>query len=620
MVYNSLNSIDLTERVFKMKKILSIIMVAALILSLGSMLSVTTSAIPITLSTIVDGNSFATAKSMSVNTSYSDNITEDDDIDYYKFTLSDAGSVYINFKHENLFDSAEYWVATIYDTDTDEIAEYSFSGADTNVNTYKVGLDKGTYYLEIHGGCWYSGSRYSGRYDATNYTFNLKYTKSAYWEKENNEEFKTATRIYENKSYSGSINDDEDIDCYKLYIDSAGSMYINFKHENLFDSEEYWVATLYNTETEEIAEYSFLGADTNVNTYKLGLDKGTYYLEIHGGCWYSGSRYSGRYDATNYTFNLKYTKSAYWEKENNEEFKTATRIYENKSYSGSINDDEDIDYYKFNLYQKTNIRLNLNIKKQDSQEEYYVINLYDSETDEILSQSVYGNKSSTYVNTVLSSGTYYLEIHGGCWYGGSKYSGRFTTDTYTLKVEEMLPSTTKVTASQTTNTITLKWNKVSGATGYIVYKYNPSTKKYVNTAKVKTNSYKFKKLAAGTTYKFLVKAYKTKGSTTIYSGNTGISACTKPNTAKISSVSTTKKKATVKWKKVSGSTGYQIVYSTSKNFKSAKSAYVSSSKAYKTLSSLKSGKTYYFKVRAYKKVSGKTVYGAYSTVKSKKIK
>ena len=41
----------------------------------------------------------------------------------------------------------------------------------------------------------------------------------------------------------------------------------------------------------------------------------------------------------------------------------------------------------------------------------------------------------------------------------------------------------------------------------------------------------------------------------------------------------------------------------------------------KTVKKLKKGKKYYVKVRAYKKVSGKTYYGAYSSTKlSKKIK
>ena len=39
-----------------------------------------------------------------------------------------------------------------------------------------------------------------------------------------------------------------------------------------------------------------------------------------------------------------------------------------------------------------------------------------------------------------------------------------------------------------------------------------------------------------------------------------------------------------------------------------------------TKKSLKAGKTYYFKIRAYKTVSGKNVYSSYSKVKTAKVK
>ncbi|MEY8517354.1 discoidin domain-containing protein [Lachnospiraceae bacterium 29-84] len=86
------------------------------------------------------------------------------------------------------------------------------------------------------------------------------------------------------------------------------------------------------------------------------------------------------------------------------------------------------------------------------------------------------------------------------------------------------------------------------------------------------------------------------------------------------------KKLTVKWKKDSKASGYQIQYSTSKKFKSAKSIKVKNSKTTSTtIKKLKAGKKYYVRIRAYKtvKVNGKstTLNGAWSKAKtSKKIK
>jgi len=81
------------------------------------------------------------------------------------------------------------------------------------------------------------------------------------------------------------------------------------------------------------------------------------------------------------------------------------------------------------------------------------------------------------------------------------------------------------------------------------------------------------------------------------------------------------KKVVVQIKKVSGADGYEITYSTSKKFPKADTKVVTSKKNKVTISKLKKGKTYYFKVRAYKVNSiGREIYGKASAVKKVKIK
>ncbi|MBD5137657.1 MAG: hypothetical protein HDT39_17250 [Lachnospiraceae bacterium] len=90
--------------------------------------------------------------------------------------------------------------------------------------------------------------------------------------------------------------------------------------------------------------------------------------------------------------------------------------------------------------------------------------------------------------------------------------------------------------------------------------------------------------------------------------------------ATISSVkSTSKKKANVTVKKMSNVTGYEIEYSMKSNFKNSKKLNIKGVKA--TLTGLKSEKTYYVRVRAYKLDSAdKPVYGSFSSAKKIKIK
>ena len=72
------------------------------------------------------------------------------------------------------------------------------------------------------------------------------------------------------------------------------------------------------------------------------------------------------------------------------------------------------------------------------------------------------------------------------------------------------------------------------------------------------------------------------------------------------------------WKKLTNISGYQIQYAPNKKFKKAKSKTVKSTSI--TIKKLKKKKTYFVRVRAYKLVDGKKVYGKWSAVKKVKIK
>lgn len=95
----------------------------------------------------------------------------------------------------------------------------------------------------------------------------------------------------------------------------------------------------------------------------------------------------------------------------------------------------------------------------------------------------------------------------------------------------------------------------------------------------------------------------------------------KPGQVKGLKLKAGKKKVTVTYKKASGATSYKVTYSTSKKFKKAKTVTVKSGKTVKkTISKLKSKKTYYVKLCAVKKVKGKNYIGKWSAVKKVKVK
>ena len=236
----------------------------------------------------------------------------------------------------------------------------------------------------------------------------------------------------------------------------------------------------------------------------------------------------------------------------------------------------------------------------------------------------------TTVSDIVNKNVYYIDKDGD---GKVDEKGNFvvTDDTSCNPVPTPLPTIT-VTPTPTSspihkpvtpnlkiviptyNVITFKWSAVSNADGYQVYRK-------VNSGKwksVKTTTglvYKDKDTKAGYKYSYTVKAYKLINGKKVYSGydkkglsgklNTTVSLKTKNNTVLID------------WKKTNGASGYYIYRATSKKGKYSKIKTITSGKTLKyTDKKVKLGKTYYYKVIPFKKISGKSVKSASSEIKS----
>ena len=109
----------------------------------------------------------------------------------------------------------------------------------------------------------------------------------------------------------------------------------------------------------------------------------------------------------------------------------------------------------------------------------------------------------------------------GSWYKISiKIKGKKKTG-YIKKTYVTVIGKPTVTASASSNSkIKLKWNKISGASGYLVQRYNSSKKKYATIKTIKkgsTVSYTNSGLRKNTTYKYRIRAYKTVRGRKIYS-------------------------------------------------------------------------------------------------------
>ncbi len=253
----------------------------------------------------------------------------------------------------------------------------------------------------------------------------------------------------------------------------------------------------------------------------------------------------------------------------------------------------------------------------------YVVYRSTSKTGTYSAVKAVTSNTLSYTDTGLTTGkTYYYTVRAYATVGTSKVYGDYSSVVY---AKPMLATATSVKAvSAGYDKVKVTWGKVTGASGYVLYYSTSKTGSYKAIKTITSGStlaVTMSKLTTGKTYYFKIRPYRTVGTNKVYGNYTAV-VYAKPIPAapaglKLSKASSTSIKAA--WNKVSGASGYVVYRSTSKTGKYSAITTVSSKTLSYTNKKLTKGKTYYYKVRAYKTINSKKVYGSYSSVKSVKL-
>lgn len=229
-------------------------------------------------------------------------------------------------------------------------------------------------------------------------------------------------------------------------------------------------------------------------------------------------------------------------------------------------------------------------------------------------KTVEGNVTS-YTDTSLSAGSSYsYKIAAYCIVDGAKIYGK---ESGVLTVTP-IPATPQLTiASSTYKSVKLSWNQIDGVSGYCVYRKvsgATSFKKIATVAGASKVTYTDKDVKTGTKYTYKIRAYKTVGSAKTW-GAYSTEQSVKPTLSapQITLSKPTYNSVKVSWNKVSGANGYKVYRATSATGKYSVIKTVSSTStlSYKD-ADLTLGKTYYYKVCAYRNVNGSKVTGTKS--------
>lgn len=220
--------------------------------------------------------------------------------------------------------------------------------------------------------------------------------------------------------------------------------------------------------------------------------------------------------------------------------------------------------------------------------------------------------TTSYTEKDLINGTTYSFRIRAYRYGDAVLTGLYSNVAATTTLANV---TGFAKSSSTDSSITVKWNRNSCATGYVLEQYTGG--KWVQLTKTASNtntSYTVKNLKASTTYTFRIKTYKTVNGKTTETAYirlaAGTSAPSVTNVTGFAKKSVTKTTATLKWNKNTTATGYIV-----EQYKGGKWTQIAKITSNSTLTctakELKANTTYTFRIRAYKTSGSSTKYSDY---------
>ncbi|MCR5667061.1 MAG: N-acetylmuramoyl-L-alanine amidase [Eubacterium sp.] len=217
-------------------------------------------------------------------------------------------------------------------------------------------------------------------------------------------------------------------------------------------------------------------------------------------------------------------------------------------------------------------------------------------------KSVTSGSKLTYTDSNVTSGkTYYYKVQA---YNSSKKYSKSAAVAGTVLSKVTLSSA----KSTKTGSITLKWAKISGVTGYKIYQSTDNkTFSKVKTVKGASTVTASVSVSSGVKYYYKIRAYKKNGSVKDYGAYSSVKSAISLAKTKATLTTSTASALTISWKKIAGCKGYIIYRSTksSSGYKKIAKVTSASTLTYKD-SSVSADTTYYYKVKAYKKYSGGT--------------
>lgn len=369
----------------------------------------------ITEKEIEPNDDISTANDIETNVKYTGMLRKEDDVDFYKVQLNKKGKITLRFKHPKIDSDYLFWNVYLMGMDETEKIRMDVSGEAAECVSNGIRVASGVYYIKVA----------SSSFSDEKYVLTVEFQEEGdEYETEPNNDLTQARVIKTNKVYTGNLQDSYDVDCYSFRLKGKRKVHLQFSHAKMNSDYNFWKVALLGESDGSLTEIYSNGLTAKQNSDCVRLPAGNYYVRISSNSW-SAIDYSIKVVAEEEKIET--------ENEENDDFGLATTISLGKTIVGNIQSDNDVDFYRFVLKKRTNVKITFTHNPIDNYYTFWVVTLYSEESGGGLTSDNGGanicitgdsSKNNSETWSLLPAGMYYIRVT----------DSSYNNDDYKLKV------------------------------------------------------------------------------------------------------------------------------------------------------------------------------------------
>ena len=346
-------------------------------------------------------NTAETATVFSIDGSAKGKIEGTDDVDYFKFTVTEAGYYSVNLDHCGEGTSATYFKVTVLDKDEKSLASFNAQGDSVDTVSSEFYVGAGDCFVKVAPGS-----------SIADYEYTLSVHKNEIDgkpEAEPNNDTASANEVTVVKtetpgtSKTFGVITDGDTDYYYFNV-PTGYISLNLKNgESNKGNYTFTIIQKVSGVAYEISETELKSTDTDwVYGNDTGVKEGLYYLKVTGTNGSTGGYY----------FEVYCKEGATNEAEYNNTKETANNLLSGKYFWASMNKADDVDVFAVTTTDSDSIAITLESGASAKDETWKVV-ITDSNGSEVYSGQFSAGSKAEYSFAKNNAGTYYIKVTSG---------------------------------------------------------------------------------------------------------------------------------------------------------------------------------------------------------------